>query len=140
MSDRIKSYSIKGRHLVYYYPDINVLSLDGGNSAYLSVSQEFKDTVLAFFLGPRKLLAVKEAQQPSETLFVEPRRTCNLACTTLNRNYELPPRAETAPRGKARPLTLPPATFAAAICNGSYASTPVIRSLAIHRVGSNRSG
>ena len=78
---RIQSYPMKGKHPVYYYPDLNLLTLDGDNPSYIFAPQDFKETLFAFFLGLRKLVAIREVQHPPETLFVEPWKTCNLACT-----------------------------------------------------------
>ncbi len=77
----IRSLPIEGKHHLYYYPDINLLTLDGDRIRCLSGTKDFQTTLFHFFLGLRRLKAIKETLQVPRTLFVEPWRTCNLSCT-----------------------------------------------------------
>jgi radical SAM protein with 4Fe4S-binding SPASM domain len=77
----LQSYPLQGRHSLFYYPDFNLLTLNRHELDRVSVPRDFRETLYALFLGIRKLIAIKEAQKPPETLFVEPWKTCNLACT-----------------------------------------------------------
>ena len=77
----IKSYPIDGKYPIYYYPNLNLLTLDGEADSHLSAFDDFSDTLYQFFSGIRKLGALEKALQAPRPLFVEPWRTCNLACT-----------------------------------------------------------
>lgn len=78
---KISSLPLTGKYPLYYYPALNLLTLDNAVARNSSLIQDFEKTLFRYFLGLRKLTALKEAQQPPKTLFVEPWRTCNLACT-----------------------------------------------------------
>ena len=78
---KIQSLPLTGKYPLYYYPDINLLTLDNAVERNSALPRNFGDTLFRYFLGLRKLTALKEVQQPPKTLFVEPWRTCNLACT-----------------------------------------------------------
>jgi radical SAM protein with 4Fe4S-binding SPASM domain len=80
-SKAIQSFPTEGKYPLYYFPDLNLLTLDGEAPSDLAIAESFKDTLLRFFLGIRRLVALKEALQTPRVLFVEPWRTCNLACT-----------------------------------------------------------
>lgn len=77
----IRSLPLEGRHAVYYYPDFGLLTLDGEFFKRLSTAEEFSDILFHYFLGVRKLTALRQAQKAPESVFIEPWRTCNLACT-----------------------------------------------------------
>src|ERR1039457_2854600 len=76
----IKSYPTDGKYPIYYYPNLNLLTLDGEADSHLSAFDDFSDTLYQFFSGIRKLGALEKALQAPRPLFVEPWRTCNLAC------------------------------------------------------------
>ena len=66
---------------MFYYPAINVVSLDEHDTRLLRASEEFGPTLFRLFRGLRTLRALKQCASPPERLFVEPSRSCNLACT-----------------------------------------------------------
>lgn len=77
----IASLPLEGKLPLYYYPDFRLLTLDGEFHHRLTSPERFGDILFRYFLGIRKLTALKQAQDPPRSLFVEPWRTCNLACT-----------------------------------------------------------
>ncbi len=77
----IASLPLEGKLPLYYYPDFRLLTLDGEFHRRLTGAERFSDVLFRYFLGIRKLTALKKAQEPPRSLFVEPWRTCNLACT-----------------------------------------------------------
>jgi len=77
----VESLPLSGKAGLYYYSDINLLTLDGNGKRYQNAISEFSKTLNQYFLGLRKLRFLREAGQAPRTLFVEPWRTCNLACT-----------------------------------------------------------
>ena len=77
----IRSLALDGKLPLFYDPDINLLTFDGEAARRLKVPREFKDVLFRYFLGVRRLTALKQAQQQPQALFIEPWRKCNLACT-----------------------------------------------------------
>ena len=77
----ISSFELSGKDPLYYYTDVNVLSCEAGREDLLAASKDFGPALFRLFRGLRKLRALKMAQLPPDQLFVEPWRTCNLACT-----------------------------------------------------------
>jgi radical SAM protein with 4Fe4S-binding SPASM domain len=79
--DVVSSLPLDGKAPIYYYPNANVLTFDGGNDALLHGSEEFGRTLFRLYLGLRKIKALKRSKKIPKVLFVEPWRTCNIACT-----------------------------------------------------------
>jgi radical SAM protein with 4Fe4S-binding SPASM domain len=73
----IISMPIEDKETICYYPDINVLAF----SYDKEVSADFSDVLFNFFLGIRKLNCISSTKKDPKVIFIEPWRTCNLACT-----------------------------------------------------------